>query len=356
MQAMRRSSMLAEKGYGASARPLRIMCNARWFEGRTVGGHPVDALPLAKGGVGSTVRDFVASWRADAVVFNIASRQLLLFTLLKTMLPFGRCRVVSVDLILNRPRSTRERVKVWLLRILFRSVDRFIFYFRDTDSLEAIYRIPSDRIRYVPFKVNNFADVLAANVVDEGFVLTCGRSKRDYATFASAMAPLGWPATILVPRADEAQLHGTDAQLKGLPPNVLVVHDDGTPASWLDWLRRASCVVLPIIPDTLAPSGVGTLLVAMALGKAVIITESPATGGILDERTAVLVPPRDVDALRGAIARVMEDAAFRAEIAEGGCAYARGLRDEARLADNIAGVVGELLGVAATDSTRTASR
>ena len=46
-----------------------------------------------------------------------------------------------------------------------------------------------------------------------------------------------------------------------------------------------------------SPSGVGTFLLAMALGKCVIMTESPATRGVLEhEHTAILVPMNDADA------------------------------------------------------------
>jgi glycosyltransferase involved in cell wall biosynthesis len=103
--------------------------------------------------------------------------------------------------------------------------------------------------------------------------------------------------------------------------------------------------VLPISPDALAPAGISTYLVAMALGKCVIVSESPATRGILEDgEQAVVVPPSDPAAMRAAIVRVCEDADYRARVARVGREYALSLGDEERLAQDI---VHEVVGAVA---------
>jgi glycosyltransferase involved in cell wall biosynthesis len=315
--------------------PVRVLSNADWFQGRTIGGRPVVVRQLVETGWTAPLRNLVASWRSDVAVINIATRQLMVLTVARALLPFGRCRLVLVDAILNRPHTLRQRLRLLLMRRLLHEVDLFILYFRDTEALQRVFAIPRAKIRYVPFKVNDFANVVKAPVSDAGYILACGRSKRDYATFARAIADLPYSATILMPKAEEARVHGTDSDLAGFPPNVTVAHDDGSSRSWIEWISRASFVVLPIVPDTLAPSGIGTYLVSMALGKCVVITESPATRGLLDSDTAVLVPPADALALRAAVVRVAEDRAFRESVAEAGREYARRLGDESRLAGDI---------------------
>ncbi|MGA2382694.1 MAG: glycosyltransferase [Gemmatimonadales bacterium] len=315
--------------------PVRVLCNADWFEGRTIGGRGVAVRRLVESGWAAPLRNLVAWWRSDVAVFNIATRQLMVLAAARALLPFSRCRLVLVDTILNRPQTWRQRLRVRLMRRLLHEVDLFILYFRDTEALQRVYAIPAAKIRYVPFKVNDFANVVKAPVTDAGYILACGRSKRDYVTFARAMDGLPYRATILVPKAEEARVHGTNSDLAGLPPNVAVVQDDGSSRSWIEWISRASFVVLPILPDTLAPSGIGTYLAAMALGKCVVITEGLATRGLLDSSTAVLVPPADAAALRAAVVRVADDRAFRERVAAAGRDYARGLGDVSRLAGDI---------------------
>ncbi|HEX8362139.1 MAG TPA: glycosyltransferase, partial [Longimicrobium sp.] len=105
----------------------------------------------------------------------------------------------------------------------------------------------------------------------------------------------------------------------------------------------AHAVVLPIQPGRLSPSGIGTYLVAMALGKCVVITESAATRGILDDRHAVLVPPADAEALRAAVARVAEDRELRERTARGGREYALSLGGDERLERDIVAELAEMM-------------
>jgi len=83
----------------------------------------------------------------------------------------------------------------------------------------------------------------------------------------------------------------------------------------------------------------------MALGKCVIISDSPATRGILkDGEQAVVVPPADPALLRAAVVKASEDADHRARIAQAGREYALSLRDEDRLADDIVHEVTRAIG------------
>jgi glycosyltransferase involved in cell wall biosynthesis len=318
---------------------VRVLCNAAWFDGRVLSGQPVESRRQTARTLPGLIREYVGAAGWDAVVINSPRRQLYVFAALRGLLPFlpGPRRLVSVDIVLQRPRrGLRERVKRLALRFLLKRVDLFIFYLRDTAALQQIYGIPDAKIRYLPFKINDYDRLVTVQSEDGGYLLSCGRSRRDYATLARAMEGLPYRAVILVPHREEAAEHGTEADLTRLPPNVTIEHDDGSAHSWLEWMRRATLVVLPVLPETLSASGLGTYLQAMALGKCVIITENVGTRGILaHEQTAVIVPPRDAAALRAAITRVAEDADYRERIAAGGRAYALPLRDEQRLAGDI---------------------
>ena len=106
---------------------------------------------------------------------------------------------------------------------------------------------------------------------------------------------------------------------------------------------RARCLVLPILPDTLVASGISTYLVAMALGKCVVITDSPATVRLVDSGEAVIVPQADPNALRTALTKVMEDSAYREQVADSGRTYAMGLKGEDRLTADITAEVERML-------------
>jgi glycosyltransferase involved in cell wall biosynthesis len=75
----------------------------------------------------------------------------------------------------------------------------------------------------------------------------------------------------------------------------------------------------------------------MALGKCVVVSDSPVTRGILkDGEHAVIVPPSDPAAMRAAIVKVCEDADYRAYVGRTGREYALSLRDESRLGEDVA--------------------
>jgi len=322
---------------------VRILSNAGWFDGRRLGGRATDVCRIAVTGFFRSLRDALFARPFDVVVINNEARQLLAFCLLKLLLPWTQWHIVSVDLVVQRPRSWRQRIRLRIARLLFRQVDLFLFFFKDTRELEKVYGIDRRKIRYVPFKVNTYDRVLAHPVSDEGFILSCGQSKRDYATLCRAMEGLPYTACILAPPPHFAGKHGTTFDFRSLPSNVRWVTDDGSDASWIDWIARARCLVLPVLPDTLAASGISTYLLAMALGKCVVITDSPATVRLVDCGEAVIVPPANPAALRAALTKVMEDSKYREQVAAMGYAYAMRLKDENRLAADLTAEVERML-------------
>lgn len=329
--------------------PIRIISNTEWFRQQTIAGHPIEAQRIPEMGAGGTLRALAAAGPFDVAVLNGNPQQLLVFCLWKLLNPFCRWRLVSLDLVLQRPRNFRQHPRTFLVRRLLRRVDRFLFFYKDTQAIETVYGIDHRKVQYVPFKINEYDDVVNHPTVDEGFILSCGRSKRDYATFCEAVDGLPYATFILAPAGRDTMKHGTTFNFRSLPENVRLITDDGSDESWAGWISKATCVVLPVLPDTLAASGISTYLAAMAMGKCVIITESPATLGLLDEGQAVVVPPADPAAMRAAVVEVFEDRQHREAVAAAGRDYALSLGDESRLARDVAVKVGQLLGIDATE-------
>jgi glycosyltransferase involved in cell wall biosynthesis len=314
---------------------MRIVTNTRWFDGRAVDGGPVEIRRISGSALSGGIRKFLRLRHWDAAVLNVAPNDVLALCLLKRLFPSSRLKIIAVDLILPPPRNLAQRLRIKLIGWLFRAVDLFIFYSKDTSGLQAVYGLPAERIRYVPFKVNDFNTVLNTPTSDAGYILSCGRSYRDYATFCKALEGLPYSARI-VATLDQLRDNGTEFDLRSVPTNVSVVAHDGASDSWIDWIARSRVVVLPISADALVPAGISACLVAMALGKCVVVSDSPVTRGILkDGEHAVVVPASDPVAMRAAIVRVCEDADYRAQVARTGREYALSLRDESRLGEDV---------------------
>ncbi len=102
-------------------------------------------------------------------------------------------------------------------------------------------------------------------------------------------------------------------------------------------MSNAKIVVLCISEESISPSGVGVYLQAMALGKCVIISDCPATRGILeDSNQAILVPQHDVEALAKAIEMVWCNDNVRKQVARAGRQYAISLGGEQELVQRMA--------------------
>jgi glycosyltransferase involved in cell wall biosynthesis len=322
------------------ATTLRILSNLRRMPTALADGGrlSLDSLPIA-------ARPFLNSWRAhvrslfrDAVILHCPDKELFLLCALRLLLPWSRARLIAVDLVLTRPgRGRWERFKAWVKGRLLRKVDLFLLHQKETRCLQEAYGIAPDRCRYIPFKINARAAIAAARPTAGAYVFTGGRSRRDYETFMGAMEGLPYPAVIVAPPPEDSASHETYLDPSKAPANVRVVHDDGSAGSFIEAVAQARLVVLPIHPNSISPSGVGVYLMAMALRKCVIITDSPATKGVLEhEGNALLVPFQDPLALREAIRKVWEDDAYRRAIADRGFEYAQSLGGEDELLSNIA--------------------
>jgi glycosyltransferase involved in cell wall biosynthesis len=144
-----------------------------------------------------------------------------------------------------------------------------------------------DPMRWYTPRETNLPDAL-----DGKFILTSGRSYRDYATLARAVD--GTEVKVKV-SGRQFNLAGID-----LPQNMESM-------GWLDYrmlqdyLYESHFYVVPLQPITFA-GGDSSLLHAMSFGKAVVATRAPSTETyIKDGVTGILVEPGDVEGMRQAI-------------------------------------------------------
>jgi glycosyltransferase involved in cell wall biosynthesis len=163
-----------------------------------------------------------------------------------------------------------------------------VFSEEERDLFTQTFDIPRARVECVRFAHSLWsrADGPAG---DGGYVFAGGDSLRDYDTLIAAIEGLNVPVRI-----------GTNNPLGALPPNM--TGGPVTPDEYNDLLANARVVVVPMRAAVRRGAGLITYVNAMALGKPVIVSDTPAAREYVEhERTGLLVPPEDAAALRRAI-------------------------------------------------------
>jgi glycosyltransferase involved in cell wall biosynthesis len=295
------------------------------FSGRT---HP--------GTWGRNFRLLRAALHADYLIIHFSLHEVFFFAALLFLIPFQRCRLVTLDFFVVNPKPWQRPPVLWALG----RIHKLLVYFRDSARFEARYRLPPEKFHYIPFKINSWELVQAAPISDEGYIFVGGRSRRDFRTLFEAVRPLPYPVKILTASEPEINPHGST--LAGLepPPQVEIVYRDTDAQLFVRLIANARLVVLPIVKDSEIQAGIGVYLLSMALRKCVIISEAVGVSDVLLDGQACIVPPGDVRALGDAIHKLWLDDALREKYAETGYRYATPLGSEDSLRRSILRAIG----------------
>ena len=297
----------------------------------------------SNGNLLSALRVFLKTFQADILILNVAESLLFKLCILKYLFPWNRCLLISVDILLKRPVAFREKIRCRIQRILLKKVDAFILYFKDISRYCKYYGLRSEKCIYVPFKVNQLEKIKTClakkedsdNPSDGDCVMAVGRSLRDLDTFIAAMELTKLPGVILRQSHSIMAKHGSIAPKRNCPINVREEIHDGSQDSFIQQIARARVVVIPRYRWDLKSTGISTYLMAMAMGKCVIISHGPGATELLRGGEAILVPPEDPESLAEAIKKVWHDGDFRSRTAANGQRYALSLGDETRLLQDI---------------------
>lgn len=277
-------------------------------------------------------------WLGDGGVLLVDSNSQLLsrICIISHLSPKRRWRLVMLDAILSPGKGVFGLLKTRLKGALYSAVDEHLVYFRDTAGYTQQYGIPAQCMRYVRFKVNCWPEIqtLPVREGDGDYMLCAGRTRRDFATFGEAAKRSKVPCVLLHQEAAVLREHGTEAEMPDLPENVRLELHQGDSESWIRWMRNARAVVIPVLPNTIASTGISTYLDAMALGVPVIITECPAVRGLLTDE-ALVVPASDPDALATAMRRIWEDVDLRQGYSARGQRYAYAMGGADRLYSDV---------------------
>ena len=206
-------------------------------------------------------------------------------------------------------------LKTRLIRIfnLLRHVN-VVFCYSGLQERHLIDRLgfPADRVRRIPFQVDERFFTPSAEPTVGHEVVSVGREMRDYPTLFAALAETGVPVTVVASspwskRADETAN-------RTIPENV-TIRRNLTNLALRELYRTAAVVVLPLV-NVDFPAGITALLEAQACGRPVVVSASAGIVDAFEPGTAVLVPCDDPDALRSAVLQLIErpdEAALLAE-------------------------------------------
>ena len=175
-----------------------------------------------------------------------------------------------------------------------------------------------DKVAYLRSRGSGRPAVLASEQTDTSFfhppedrsdsatplITSCGLEQRDYAALADAIGPLDVHVKICAvsPNFTSSTVVSMPEQL---PENVEMRRFE------FDELRQlyqnAAVTVVPLLANDYS-AGMTTMMEAIACGSPVIITENPGLASDFAARDLVIgVPPGDMEALRMAIERVLDD-------------------------------------------------
>lgn len=243
--------------------------------------------------------------RYDVVVTaNIKAAEL--FGLTRTLLGVKSPRHIILELMLDESRESMTwQMKRYIQRLCFASVDKvFVSARREIKTYSRRLGLPEEKIRFLPFHTN----IVEPRMIEGtgGYILSAGRTGRDYATLADAVRGLDVHVIVV---SDALLIEGIR-----FPANVEVKVDIPY-RQYLDLLYGCSMVVVPLT-RLVKSTGQVVFLEAMALGKPVVATATIGTEDYLEHgSTGILVPPEDNKALREAISGFIEHPASYAALA-----------------------------------------
>ena len=258
----------------------------------------------------SALRSLVISRpHPDTVVVN-SHIEALIFGLVRALFTRSKPRIVLLGFIYTRrSHALVNRLRAAYFRRVFSVVDQVICHSTlEVERYRALFPGCRAQFVFIPYglHIHGHDTPVTATTPPSPYLLSAGRSGRDYATLFEAVAPLAVELHVVCDNA---------AALAGLtiPPNVRVLRAcyDG---DYVRELRHARAVVIPLGVDDIS-AGQMVLIQAMAYAKPTIVTRSPTTEEYAtDELTSLLVAPRDCEGLRRAICRILEDDGLAARL------------------------------------------
>ena len=237
----------------------------------------------------------------DAVVIG-SDIEALIFGIFRLLLLRKKPDIVWLGFIYTARRNLLvNRLREIYFGFIFLFIDKVICHSKlEVERYTRIFKKSRAKFVYIPYGLQIFGrKKQAAAASDRPYILTAGRSGRDYATLFLAIEPL------------DIDLHvvcDSESALAGLkvPTNVMVLRKCYG-AAYVNELNAALFVVIPLGVNDIS-AGQMVLIQAMAFAKPTIITRTATVEEyVVDGEQSLLVAQGHVIELRAAISRLMSD-------------------------------------------------
>jgi len=229
-------------------------------------------------------------------------------------------RLLSIDIphlawSFNFPELPTGFKRIWMKRA-FASIRKFVVFSSTEQKLYAEYfDIPRERFEVVLWGVNPPQPYPETPLIEGGYICAIGGNARDYATLISAIKELPDIKLVLIARSHS--IAGLE-----MPRNVELLVNFPKEKT-MNILEHSRFMVLPLNSSSV-PCGHVTLVAAMHLGIAFVITNSKGVGDYVDhDVNAVVCPPFDADALKTAISQLWSDPDRCVNLGQNGLKFAR---------------------------------
>lgn len=266
------------------------------------------ASPRFVGLMARTFATLVQAKRKYDYVFTFeCGWESFLVSFIQTFFMCRRPRHVILQFIMRERRaSLGSRLKYALMRWCFSSVYLCICSSRsECRYYEQAFFWPQEKLHFVPLHTDP-ALLEHPDVGNDGFIISAGRTCRDYGTLLAAFESTTIPLFIV---ASPGNVGVVKSQ------HVKVFYDMPGP-DFVKLLARSLAVVIPL-EDRKISVGQSVLLQAMTLGKAVVVSKVNGSDDYIEHmKTGIVVPPYDPKAIREAVAMLIEDERLRTRLGQ----------------------------------------
>jgi glycosyltransferase involved in cell wall biosynthesis len=215
-----------------------------------------------------------------------------------------------------------------VFRLAFSSIERFVVFSEvERRIYSKAFGIPIDRFDFVHWGVRAPRIETPDRPIEAGeYVSAIGGNARDYGTLMDAARTLSDVRFVVVARPENVQ---------GLaPPSNVSLLTNISFGKAMNILLHSRFMVLPLLPGDV-PCGHVTLVAAMHLGKAIVVTNS---SGVLDyardEDNAIVVDAGSAQMLATAMRRLWQDRDICHRLGESGLSFAAAECTEVRIAEH----------------------
>jgi glycosyltransferase involved in cell wall biosynthesis len=222
-------------------------------------------------------------------------------------------------------------IKRTVLRIALSRIERFVVFSQvEREMYSKAFDLPIERFDFLRWGVQiPFVEAPDRPIERGNYVAAIGGNARDYRTLIVAARQFPEVRFVLVVRPES--LLGLE-----LPPNVSV-HTNIPFGRTMNILLHSRFMVLPLIHGGI-PCGHVTIVAAMHLGKAMVVTASAGVADyIRDGLNAITVDPGSVQSVVSAINRLWRDRDLCQRLGENGRMFAAAECTDKQVAEHFRG-------------------